>query len=90
MCNQGSSCCWWIIIAIIILFLLCGNCGSWGCGCGNNNNNNGCGCLGPRPGDKICTFIRGGACKAPPLKLFLDNGLFCTIIRNICCATLVI
>lgn len=34
MCNQGSSCCWWIIIAIIILFLLCGNCGSWGCGCG--------------------------------------------------------
>ena len=30
MCNQGSSCCWWIIIAIIILFLLCGNCGSWG------------------------------------------------------------
>ena len=44
MCNQGSSCCWWINIAIIILFLLCGNCGSWGCGCGNNNNNNGCGC----------------------------------------------
>ena len=39
MCNQGSSCCWWIIIAIIILFLLCGNCGSWGCG-----NNNNCGC----------------------------------------------
>ena len=39
MCNQGSSCCWWIIIAIIILFLLCGNCGSWGCGCGNNSNN---------------------------------------------------
>ena len=74
MCNQGSSCCWWIIIAIIILFLLCGNCGSWGCGCGNNNNNNGCGC----------------GCKAPPLKLFLDNGLFCTIIRNTCCATLVI
>ncbi len=31
-----------------------------------------------------------GACKAPPLKLFLDNGLFCTIIRNACCATLVI
>ena len=44
MCNQnscfGGNCCW-IIIAIIILFLLCGNCGSWGCG---NNNNNGCGC----------------------------------------------
>ena len=56
MCNQGSSCCWWIIIAIIILFLLCGNCGSWGCGCGNNNNNNGCGCgcwpLAPRRGVK--------------------------------------
>ena len=38
MCNQGSSCCWWIIIAIIILFLLCGNCGSWGCGCGIYEN----------------------------------------------------
>ena len=45
MSYQGSSCCWWIFIAIFILFLLCGNCGSWGCGCGNNNScsgNNSC------------------------------------------------
>ena len=64
MCNQGSSCCWWIIIAIIILFLLCGNCGSWGCGCGNNNNNNGCGCgwcpLAPGRGIKSPLTTEGG------------------------------